>query len=116
MAGFSRVGRASHKQTSLFGKQVKQEVERRLGVPFNIHLFRGLNATTQVKENVNGFEIGRAMLADRSDSVIRTYYTSTAERHLIADAQETIQRVRIRTAPLVDAPSRKRAPNWGAKG
>ena len=81
--------KGAHKHTSLFGVQVKREIERRLGVPFNIHLFRGLNATTQVKENVNGFEIGRAMLADRSDSVIRTYYTATAERHLIADAQET---------------------------
>jgi hypothetical protein len=74
-----------------------------------------LNATAQVKNNSNGFEIGRAMLADRSDSVIRTYYTSTAERHLIAQGQETIQRARIRTAPLVESPSRKTATSRGAK-
>jgi len=36
--------------------------------------------------------------------VIRRHYTPAAERRLIAKAQDTIQRVRIRTAPL--APSR----------
>ena len=93
---------------------MKQEIERRLGVPFNIHLFRGLGATTQVRENDNGFEIARAMLGDRSDRVIRSHYTPAAERHLIAKAQETIQRVRIRTAPLV--PSRThRTDTDGAK-
>jgi hypothetical protein len=89
-----------HKHLSMFAGQVKREVERRLGTAFNIHLFRGLGATTQVKENDNGFEIGRAWLGDRSDRVIRTHYTPTAERHLIAKGQETIQRVRLRTAPL----------------
>jgi hypothetical protein len=104
----------SHKVPSWLGKQVKQEIERRLGVPFNIHLFRGLGATTQVRENDNGFEIARAMLGDRSDRVIRSHYTPAAERHLIAKAQETIQRVRIRTAPLV--PSRThRTDTDGAK-
>jgi hypothetical protein len=101
--------KGSHKQPTLLGVQVKREVERRLGKPFNIHLFRGLDATTQVKENENGFEIGRAMLGDRSDSVIRTHYTPTAERHLIAKGQETIQRVRIRTAPLVSSRPRAKA-------
>jgi hypothetical protein len=96
----------SHKQPTLLGAQVKREVERRLGKSFNIHLFRGLNATTQVKENDNGMEAGRAMLGDRSDSVIRRFYTPTAERHLIAKGQETIQRVRIRTAPLVSSRAR----------
>jgi len=104
----------SHKQPTLLGVQVKREVERRLGKPFNIHLFRGLGATTQVKENDNGLEIGRALLGDRSDSVIRTHYTPTAERHLIAKAQETIQRVRIRTAPLVPPRSRGKPTDLGA--
>jgi integrase len=91
----------SHKQSSLFGKQIKQEVERRLGQPFNVHMFRGLVASLQVQESNNGFEVGRAMLGDRSDKVIRAHYTKTAERHLIAQGQETIRRVRVRTAPLV---------------
>jgi integrase len=108
--------KGSHKQTSLLGKQVKREVERRLGKPFNIHLFRGLEATTQVKENDNGFEIARAILGDRSDRVIRSYYTATAERHLIAQAQETIQRVRMRTAPLVGRSARKAVGDAGANG
>jgi integrase len=108
--------KGSHKQTSLLGKQVKREVERRLGKPFNIHLFRGLEATTQVKENDNGFEIARAILGDRSDRVIRSYYTATAERHLIAQAQETIQRVRMRTAPLVGRSARKAVGDTGANG
>jgi hypothetical protein len=108
--------KGSHKQTSLLGKQVKQEVERRLGKPFNIHLFRGLEATTQVKENDNGFEIARAMLGDRSDRVIRSHYTPAAERHLIAKAQETIQRMRIRTAPIAGPSSRKVAGEPGVKG
>ena len=107
--------KGSHKQSSLLGKQVKQEVERRLGVPFNIHMFRGLGATTQVRENDNGFEIGRAWLGDRSDRVVRRHYTLAAEQHLIAKAQETIQRVRIRTAPLVPSRSRGNAIDSGAK-
>jgi integrase len=108
-------GKGSRKLPSLLGVQVTREVERRLGKPFNIHLFRGLGATTQVKENDNGFEIARAMLGDRSDSVIRSYYTPTAERHLIAQAQETIQRVRIRTAPLVSSTSHGTATDPRAK-
>ena len=107
--------KGSHKLPSLLGVQVTREVERRPGKPFNIHLFRGLGATTQVKENDNGFEIARAILGDRSDSVIRSYYTPTAERHLIAQAQETIQRVRIRTAPLVGSRPRKTDTGAGAK-
>ncbi len=94
-------GKGAHKLPSTFGRQIKHEVERRLGQAFNVHLFRGLVATTQIRENDNGFEIARAILGDRSDRVIRAHYTSTAEQHLIRKAQETIQRVRIRTAPLV---------------
>lgn len=90
-----------HKQSSFFGKQMKQEVERRLGQPFNTHMFRGLVASLQVRESDNGFEVGRVMLGDRSDKVVRAHYTATADRHLIAQGQETLQRVRIRTAPLV---------------
>jgi hypothetical protein len=97
--------KGTHKEPSGFGVQIKQEVERRLNHPFNVHLFRGLAATTQIRENVNGFELARALLGDRSDKVIRAHYTSTAEQHLIRKAQETIQRVRIRTAPL--APGRR---------
>ena len=95
---------------------MKREVEHRLGVRFNIHMFRGLGASMQVKENDNGFEIGRAMLGDRSDRVIRSHYTPTAERHLIAKGQETIRRVRIRTAPLVPPPAKKADRKPGAKG
>jgi integrase len=104
--------KGSHKERSLFGTQIKQEVERRLGVPFNLHLFRSLVATMQIKESANGLERARAMLGDRTDRVVRGSYTATAERHLIEDAQNTIQKVRIRTAPL--APSRK--PKGGSDG
>jgi integrase len=98
--------KGSHKDISLLGTQVKAEVERRLGIPFNLHLFRSLVATMQVTENVNGFEMARTMLGDRTDRVVRTHYTATAERRLIEDAQKTIQKVRVRTAPL--APTAKR--------
>jgi integrase len=101
--------KGGHKLPSLLGVQVKREVERRLGIAFNIHLFRALGATTQVKENENGLEIARAFVGDRSDRVVRTHYTAAAERHLIAKGQETIQRVRLRTAPLVPV-SRRRKP------
>jgi len=97
--------KGSHKEISLLANQIKAEVEHRLGVPFNVHLFRSLVATMQVKENANGFEMARTMLGDRSDRVVRASYTATAERRLISDAQTTIQKVRIRTAPL--APPRK---------
>ena len=97
-------GKAGHKLPSTFGRQIKLEVERRLGVPFNVHLFRGLVATTQVRESENGFEVARAMLGDRNDRVVRNHYTHAAERHLIAKGQNTMQRVRLRTAPI--APQR----------
>jgi hypothetical protein len=73
-------------------------------VPFNVHLFRGLAATTQVRESENGFEVARAMLGDRNDRVVRNHYTHAAERHLIAKGQNTVQRVRMRTAAI--APQR----------
>jgi integrase len=99
--------RTSHKQKELLGQQISEAVERRLGVPFNLHLFRSLVATLQIKENANGLEMARAMLGDRSDRVVRTSYTATAERHLIEDAQNTIQKVRIRTAPVAVRKKRK---------
>jgi integrase len=97
---FPGTGKSGHKLASTFGRQIKLEVERRLGVPFNVHLFRGLVATTQVRESENGFEVARAMLGDRNDRVVRNHYTYAAERHLIAKGQGTMQRVRMRTAPL----------------
>jgi hypothetical protein len=102
-------GRTSHKDSSLFSRQIKQEVERHLNVPFHLHLMRGLVATAQVKDNHGGFEMARAVLGDRSDRVIRGHYTAAAEQHLIRQAQDTIQRARLRTAPLVKAAERKTA-------
>ena len=97
-------GRSKHKQPSALGNQISQEVERHLNVPFNTHVMRGLVATAQVKDNDGGgFEMARAMLGDRSDRVVREHYTKAAERTLIARAQATIQRARIRTAPLAPA-------------
>jgi hypothetical protein len=96
-----------HKQSSLLGLQIKQTVERRLGIPFNVHLIRGLVATMQIREHDNGMEYARAMLADRSDRVIREHYTSTAEQHLIRKGQDTIQRVRLRTAPILPSRSKR---------
>ena len=93
--------KGGHKLATTLGNQVKHVVEPRLGIPFNIHLLRGVVATLLVRENANGIELARAMLGNRSNRVIRDHYTSTAEQHLIQKAQETIQRVRIRTAPLV---------------
>ncbi|HWI25856.1 MAG TPA: hypothetical protein VN668_02735 [Stellaceae bacterium] len=92
--------KSGHKLPSTFGRQIKLAVERNLGVPFNVHLFRGLVATTQVRESENGFEVARAMIGDRNDRVVRNHYTHAAERHLIAKGQSTIQRVRMRTAPI----------------
>jgi integrase len=101
---FPGTGKSGHKLASTLGNQIKREVERRLGVPFNAHLFRGLVATTQVRESENGFEVARAMLGDRNDRVVRNHYTHAAERHLIAKGQNTMRRVRMRTAPI--APQR----------
>ena len=93
--------KGTHKLAVTLGNQVKHVVERRLGIPFNIHLLRGVVATLLVRENDNGMELAQAMLGNRSNRVMRDHYTSTAEQHLIQQAQETVQRVRIRTAPLV---------------
>ena len=87
--------------------QIKRTVESRLGVKFNVHLFRGLGAVLHLKENPNGFESVRAFLGDRDDKVIRASYTGFAERHLIAAAQETILKLRARSAR---AYSRSRRP------
>jgi integrase len=103
--------KGSHKDKGFLSKQIKQEVERRISTPFNTHMMRGLVATMQIRENDNGFEMARAMLGDRSDRVIRQHYTSTAEQHLIGKAQDTLQRVRVRTAAAVPARSRRVTTN-----
>ena len=101
--------RGSHKNDGLFSKQIKQVVERRLGTEFHLHMMRGIVATIQVTENVNGIEGARAILGDRDDKVVRKFYTKSAEKKLIRQAQETVQKVRVRTAPLVPAGSKRRA-------
>jgi integrase len=94
----------SHKTKGCLSRQIKDTVEKHLGVPFHTHMMRGLVATTLLKEQKSGgLEHVRAALGDNSDRVIRKSYTATAEVHLIRKAQETIKRVRIRTAPLVPA-------------
>ena len=92
-------GRGNSKCEGCLSGQIKRTVEGRLGVTFNVHLFRGLGAVLHLKENPNGFESVRAFLGDRDDQVIRRSYTGFAERHLIATAQETILKSRARTAP-----------------
>lgn len=89
------------KDRTLLGRQIKEVVEDRLGVPFHAHMMRGLVATMQVKERDGGFEHARAALGDSDDRVVRRHYTSTAEQHLVRKAQTTIQTVRLRTASLV---------------
>jgi integrase len=93
--------KGSHKTEGFLGNQLKKLVEQRIPTPFNIHLMRGIAATMQLRENDNGFENARAMLGDRSDQVIRKHYTATADQKLIRRAQDTLQRVRVRTAPIV---------------
>jgi integrase len=88
------------KAPNVLSMQVKRVIEGRLGVEFNLHLFRGLAACLQLWENENGFELARALLGDRSEAVVRRHYTAAAERQLAARAQATIQRARLRTAPL----------------
>ena len=91
--------RGNSKGAGCLSGQIKRTVESRLGVTFNVHLFRGLGAVLHLKENPNGFESVRAFLGDRDDQVIRRSYTGFAERHLIAAAQNTILKSRARTAP-----------------
>jgi integrase len=92
----------SHKTKGCLSRQIKDTVEKRLGVPFHTHMMRGLVATLQLKERESGgLEHARAMLGDESDRVIRKSYTANAEIHLIRKAQDTIKRARIRTAPIV---------------
>jgi hypothetical protein len=91
--------RGNSKCAGCLSGQIKRTVESRLGITFNVHLFRGLGAVLHLKENPNGFESVRAFLGDRDDKVIRRSYTGFAERHLIAAAQETILKSRARTAP-----------------
>jgi hypothetical protein len=98
--------KGSHKNRGLLGRQIKAAVEKRLGVPFHTHMMRGLVATMQLKEGEGNLEHARAMLGDSSDRVIRKHYTSTAEQHLIRRAQNTLQKVRQRTAAMV--PSSKK--------
>lgn len=95
------------KDPSTLSAQIKRAVETRLGVPFNIHLFRALEASLHLKENPNGFESVRALLGDRDDRVIRASYTQFAERSLIAAAQQTILNHRARIAPCPPAKARR---------
>lgn len=95
-----------HKNLGCLSNQVKMVVEKRLGVPFHMHMMRGLVATLQVKEREGGgFEHARALLGDSTDRIVRKHYTGTAEMHLIRRAQGTIKKSRIRTSPIV-RPSR----------
>lgn len=103
--------KGSHMAPGSLGIAIQREVERHLGVPFHMHLFRSIMASLQIKEHENGFERARALLGDRSEQVVRKHYTSTADRHLIAKAQNTIEKVRIRTAAL--APAERRARRVG---
>src|SRR6202166_1406338 len=49
--------KGAHKLAVTLAIQVKHVVEPRLGVPFNIHLLRGVVATLLVRENDNGMEL-----------------------------------------------------------
>jgi hypothetical protein len=96
------------KSPNTLATQVGRVVSERLGVPFNLHLFRALVVTEELKENPDVFETSRAMLGDRDDAVIRASYSHVAERHQIRRAQATILNARLRTEPLVPPPSRPR--------
>jgi integrase len=102
--------KGTHKHPDHFARQIKSEVERRLGIPFHIHMFRGLVASVLVKEHDNGFEMARAALGNRSERVVREHYTAMAERRLKEKGQEIIQKVRARTAPLVMMGPDRRLP------
>jgi len=92
--------KGSHKRGDGLSKHIKLVVEHRLGVPFHLHMMRGFVATVQMREHDNGLEYARAMVGDRSDRVVRKSYISTAERRLIRRAQDTIQKARVRSAPI----------------
>jgi integrase len=91
---------ARPKSETCLSVQIKRLVEGSLGVAFNVHMFRGLIAFVHLRANPSGFEAVRAILGDRDDQVIRNSYTGFAERHLIAAAQDTILKLRLRTASL----------------
>ncbi len=91
----------NHKREKTLGDQISEKIESNLSAEFNTHLFRALGATLHLKENPNAFEAVRAFLGDRDDTVIRHSYTSFAERHLIAAAQNTILKSRARLAPQI---------------
>jgi len=104
---FPGVG-ARPKSENCLSNQIKRTIENRLGVRFNVHLFRSLCAVLHLKANPNGFESVRAILGDRDDQVIRRSYTGFAERHLIAAAQDTILKSRARTAPAFTVQRRRK--------
>ena len=79
-------------------KQIKQIIERRLGVAFHTHMFRALAGYVHLRENPNGFELVRALLGNRDEHVVRRNYAFMAERSHIAHAQETIRSNRARFA------------------
>lgn len=91
---------AGPKHPVTLGEQVKQTVEARLGVAFNMHLFRAIAGLLHLRENPDGFEAVRALLGDRDDEVVRNHYSFVADGNLIAKAQETITRTRARLNPM----------------
>lgn len=98
-------GQSGAKGASCLGTQIKRTVERHVGVPFNVHLFRALAGLTHLRDNPDGFESVRALLGDRDDRVVREHYAFAAERHLIDHAQRSISRSRARLSP---PPARRR--------
>ena len=90
----------NHKCEKALSDQIKHCVETRIGVPFNVHLFRALGATLHLKENPSGFEGAKAFIGDKDDKTVRQSYTHVADQHLIAAAQNTILKTRSRLSGL----------------
>lgn len=96
--------KGTSKRPTTLGMQVKRVIERRLGVPFNVHLFRAISGEIQTKESPDGgIQRTMALLGDRDERIVRDRYAHNADRHLIAKAQETIQKVRVRTAASISS-------------
>jgi hypothetical protein len=107
---------ATHMTPTSLGIQLKRTIERRLGIPFNVHLFRALGGFLHLRENPAGFEAVRALLGDRDDRVVRAHYTFVVERDLIAKAQASIaeQRARLKAAPASAKPKRRKVRDGDA--
>jgi integrase len=84
------------KAVSLLSGQIKRTIQSRLGIAFHTHMFRALAGYLHLRENPNGFEAVRVLLGNRDDNVVRNNYAFLAERSLIAKAQATIARNRVR--------------------